>query len=174
MGDRIDIVLGDLSTFESMSATLAAERAIHKTFCDYLFFIDNRAFEQAAACFTHDTTVTYQMVDGPPIVTRGREKYCASLQGITEGRTIQMTAHVLGQYVMTWEAGKAKVEAYVSSWQWYGINEHLGDLRPADFSTIGHSQDEFEYVDGHWLIASRSVRPVAGLTATGSASQMAK
>lgn len=45
---------------------------------------------------------------------------------------------------------------------------HLGQNRPADFVTIGYSEDDFKLVGGRWLIARRVVKPVAGLVTAGA------
>lgn len=43
-----------------------------------------------------------------------------------------------------------------------------GDLRPADWTTIGLVEDDFGRFEGRWLIARRKVSPIAGLVAAGS------
>ncbi|MEV4364137.1 nuclear transport factor 2 family protein [Nonomuraea sp. NPDC049625] len=83
-------------------------------------------------------------------------------------RRQQMVAHVLGQIAIEWDTGRPRVSAYATVWHWYQANPAQGDLRPADWTTIGLVEDDFEQYDGRWLIARRKVRPVAGLVATGS------
>lgn len=79
-----------------------------------------------------------------------------------------MSAHVLGQSTIRWNNGKPRISAYVTAWHWLSSNKEAGDSRPADWTTIGFAEDEFEKFDDRWLISRRSVKPAAGLAALGS------
>jgi len=162
----LSMQLGRTSSPETFFETLRAEREMYETYLDYFSLLDNKlSCERAGECFTEDTEVTYRM-KGPPLVFHGRADYVSWLKDATEAQ--EMTAHVTGQHRFEWANGKPRLIAYVTSWQWFTHTAHLGENRPADFVTIGYSEDDFEHVGGRWLIARRAVRPVAGLVAAGS------
>jgi len=166
MSNDLSSRLGNLATAEGFFATLQAERAMYETYLEYFAVIDQkRPCALAGACFTEDAEVAYHM-KGPPMVFRGRTDYVAFLEQATSAQ--EMTAHVVGQTRFDWTNGKPRLISYVTSWQWFTANAQLGDLRPAEFTTIGHSEDDFEQVGGRWLISRRVVRPVAGLVAIGA------
>ena len=159
-------MLGDLSTPEGLFETLKAERDCWKTYLDYFDIIDKKQpCELAGQCFTEDTEMAYHM-KGPPLLFRGRSNWVAFLKKATAAQ--EMTAHVVGQSRFEWINGKPRLFSRVTSWQWFVINAHLGAFRPAEFVTIGYSEDDFDYVGGRWLIAHRVARPSAGLVAVGA------
>jgi hypothetical protein len=158
--------LGDLSTSEGLFATLKAERSMHETYLVYLDIIDKRQpCQLAGECFTEDAEIAYHM-KGTPMVFHSRTDYVTFLEHATAAQ--EMTAHVVGQTRFDWASGKPRLLSYVTSWQWFKVNAHLGDVRPADFTTIGYCEDDFEYAGGRWLISRRIVRPAAGLVAMGA------
>lgn len=160
-----EIVLGDVSTPASFFETLKAERDCWNTYLAYFEAIDQKQPCQVAAnCFTEDVEIVYHM-KGPPLVFRSRAEYLSFLEMATPPQ--EMTAHVVGQHRFAWVDGRPRLFTYVTSWQWFVVNAHLGDTRPADFTTIGYSVDDFEHVDAGWLIARRHARPAAGLVAAG-------
>ena len=151
-------------------ATLQAERAIYRTFCNYLFFVDrDKQYERACIeCFKSDAKITYHMASGSALIFHGRNEFLDYLESHARPTT-QMSAHVLGQSRIHWINGKPRISAYITAWHWLSANEEAGDLRPADRTTIGFAEDDFENVEGNWLISRRSVKPAAGLVAAGSA-----
>lgn len=158
--------LGSTATSEALSKTLTAERQMYATYLDYFFFIDQKLpCEKAVECFTEDTEITYHM-KGSPLSFKSRSDYLSFLKVATGAQ--QMTAHVVGQNLFRWSGGKPRLLTYVTVWQWFLDKAHLGENRPADFVTIGYSEDDFACVNGKWLIARRLVKPVAGLVATGA------
>ena len=166
MSAQNDVSLGQLAPPASLMATLYAEREAYKTFQDYFSIVDSKLpCEQAANCFTEKAEIEYHM-KGSPMIFHGRSEFLRFLEVATPPQ--QMTAHVVGQSRFEWIDGKLLLHAYVTSWQWYTANAHLGEMRPADFVTIAKSTDEFAAVEGKWLIARRVAKPVAGLVAAGS------
>ncbi|PZU09074.1 MAG: hypothetical protein DI605_09825 [Sphingomonas sp.] len=158
--------LGDLSTPESFMATIQAERECLETYLEYFEVIDRgRPNSGAAACFTEDTEVTYAM-KGKPMVFNGRAEYLKFLDDSTAA--YEMVTHILGQQFFAWKNGTPSLRTNVISWQWFLKNKDQGDMRPADFVTMGHANDEFTKVDGKWLISKRHVQPAAGITAIGT------
>lgn len=161
-----EIVLGDMSTPAALFGTLRAERECWYTYLEYFDVLDKkRPCEEAGQCFTEDTKIEYHM-KGPPLIFQGRRDYVAFVEKATAAQ--EMMAHVVGQHWFQWTDGKPRLFSYVTSWQWFTVNAHLGDLRPAEFVTIGYSEDDFEYVGGKWLVARRVVKPAAGLVAVGA------
>lgn len=166
MSEVTEIVLGDLSSPESFFETLKAERACWKTYLDYFDILDKkRPCEQAGECFTENAEIAYHM-KGPPLTFNSRSDYVAFLNIATAAQ--EMTAHVVGQNWFEWSNGKPRLFSYVTSWQWFTANADQGDLRPAEFVTIGYSEDDFECVDGKWLVSRRHVKPAAGLLVIGA------
>ncbi|WP_142098001.1 nuclear transport factor 2 family protein [Pseudonocardia cypriaca] len=166
MTDGAVTMLGDLSIPEAAIRTLAAERACWETYLTYFEVLDDkRSHLEACACFTEDATITYGMKGGALEFT-SRAEYADFLEGAAA--TQEMVAHVVGQHRFVWDGGTPRLITYVTVWQWFVANAHGGELRPADYVTIGHSVDEFRNVGDAWLIARRTVRPAAGITAIGS------
>jgi hypothetical protein len=161
--------LGQMSSTESFLMTMRAEREIYKTFCSYFSLLDNdqQYARIASECFTPDAEITYAMLDGPPVIFRGRDELTA-YQTKLSGPTMQMHVHVVGQVLIEWVNSQPKLSAHVTAWHWLVANAHLGKLRSADWTTIGIVEDHFEQCESKWLICRRAVRPIAGLVATGS------
>jgi len=159
------VALGDLSNAESFFRTVKAERECLVTYLRYFEIVDRRLpCEQAAECFTKDTNIEYHM-KGAPMKFRGRSEYAVFMRKAVAAQ--EMSAHFVGQTRFVWTSGAPRLFSYVTSWQWFIANADDGDLRPADFATIGYSEDDFECVEGQWLISNRVVKPVAGLTVVG-------
>ncbi|MEW9553330.1 nuclear transport factor 2 family protein [Nonomuraea sp. NPDC050783] len=155
-----------MTSHETLLATLAAEREIHQTFLRFFRLVDTRQYERLGEeCFTPDALIEYHVP--APQRFNGRDEFTAFMLDGPRRRQ-QMVAHVLGQTAIEWDAGRPRVSAYATVWHWYRANAAQGDLRPADWTTIGLVEDDFEQYDGRWLIARRNVRPVAGLVAAGS------
>jgi hypothetical protein len=167
---NISAELGLASSIESMAAMLEAEREIYRTFCNYLLLVDcHQQYERAChECFAPHAEIIYRMASGPPTIFNGPQQFLAYLESHARSGT-QMSAHVMGQSVITWSDGKPRLSAYITAWHWLAINKATGDSRPADWTTIGFAEDDFEYIAGRWLISRRSVKPAAGLVAMGSA-----
>lgn len=158
--------LGNLSSPDAFFETMKVERQCWETYLAYFEILDQRkSCDLAGACFTDDAEIAYHM-KGPPLIFHTRSDYVAFLEVATAAQ--EMTAHVVGQARFEWSSGKPRLISYITSWQWFSINAARGDLRPAEFVTIGYSEDDFECVDGKWLISRRHVRPAAGLVAVGA------
>ncbi len=165
MPSAAQLGLAPLPSAETFYKTLQAERAMYETYLQYFFCIDKKMpCESTGECFTENTEIEYHM-KGQPMKFRGRADYVSFMKVATAAQ--EMTAHVVGQKRFQWTAGSPRLLAYVTVWQWFRGKAHLGQNRPADFVTIGYSEDDFELVDGKWLIARRVVKPVAGLVAAG-------
>jgi hypothetical protein len=159
------IELGQLSSSEQFIATWNAERGAYNTFCEYLTAVDDQMqYERAGACFTENAEVTYDMKD-QPMVFHGRREFIGYLQGVKQ--VLAASAHVVGQHRFSWHQGRPRIVAYVTAWHWFHENSHLGENRPADFTTVGYAEDEFTQVAGIWLISRRLVKPASGLVAFG-------
>ncbi|MEV6925140.1 nuclear transport factor 2 family protein [Dactylosporangium sp. NPDC051485] len=150
---------------EHMLAILEAEREIYRTFVHFFHLVDTRQYERVAEeCFTPHAEIEYHV----PNLHRfsGRDAFTGYLLAHVESRS-QMVAHVIGQRVIHWNNGQPHLEAYATVWHWHTAHAMKGVLRPADWTTIGHVADDFERVNGQWLIARRIVTPVGGLVAAG-------
>lgn len=159
------IELGQVGSSEQFIATWNAEREAYSTFCDYLTAVDDHMqCERAGACFTEDAEITYDMKD-QPMVFLGRREFIGYLEGVKQ--VLAASAHVVGSHRFGWHHGRLRISAYVTAWHWFHENSHLGDERPADFTTVGYAMDEFTWVAGIWLISRRLVKPAAGLVAFG-------
>jgi hypothetical protein len=148
-------------------ARLEAERDIQHTFVRFFRLVDTRQYERIAAeCLTPDAELDYHV---PALHRlRGREEFTRHMLAAVAPRS-QMVAHVPGLAVIDWDtAGRPHLSAYTTVWHWYTANAHRGELRPADWTTIGLVEDDYRNHDGHWLIAHRRVTAVAGLIAAGS------
>lgn len=155
----------DLSLLE----TLEAERAIYHTHFRFFRLTDTRRYEQIGReCFTPDAFIEYRIMPGPPQRFHGRDAFTAFMLA---GRPHpgSAVAHVGGQSTIEWESGRPRLLAYATVWHWAATHTALGAHRPADWTTIGYIEDDYEQIDGRWLIARRRVSPVAGLVATGVA-----
>ncbi|TMR33396.1 nuclear transport factor 2 family protein [Nonomuraea zeae] len=154
------------SSNETLLATIEAEREIYRTFLRFFRLVDTRQFERLGEeCFTPDAVIEYHLP--APHRFNGRAEFTAYMLDGPRRRQ-QMVAHVLGQIAIEWEAGRPSVSAYATVWHWYQANASQGDLRPADWTTIGLVEDDFEQFEGRWLIARRTVSPITGLVAAGS------
>jgi SnoaL-like domain len=161
-----EIELGTISSPGALVETMSAEREIYETYLNYFLCLDTKMpCERAGECFTENTEITYHM-KGQPMTFHGRSNYVAFLKTATAAQ--EMTAHVVGQRLIRWSHGKPRLLTYVTVWQWFVSKKSLGKDRPADFVTIGHSEDDFECAHGKWLISRRVVKPVAGLVAAGA------
>ncbi|MBL7498122.1 nuclear transport factor 2 family protein [Frankia sp. CNm7] len=155
------------ATTERRLARLEAERSILRTFARFFRLVDTREHERVAArCLTPDATLDCHVPAFHRL--RGHDEFTRHLLTVVAPRS-QMVAHVPGLAVIDWdEDGQPSLSAYTTVWHWYTVNAHHGDLRPADWTTIGLVEDDYRLHDGRWLIAHRRVTPVAGLVAAGS------
>jgi hypothetical protein len=148
-------------------ATLEVERAVWRTFVHFFRLVDSLQWERAVPeCFTPDAVVEYHTTpDGTTLRAEGR----AELEAFFDegGKNTQMLAHVVGQHTIEWREGHPHLTAYVTAWHWYNQHASQGEHRPADWTIIGLLEDDYELVDGRWLISRREVAPVGGLVATG-------
>ena len=165
MTDSSDFLLGDLSTPESMTATLRAERACWDTYLEYFAVVDGRRpYLEAAACFTEDAFVSYGMRSAP-LEFRGRDAYAAFMKDAV--KVHEITAHLVGQHRFGWTNCTARLFTHVMSWLWFAVWAERGQ-RPADYVTIAHAEDDFRLVGDKWLICNRTVRPATGGAAIGA------
>src|SRR4051794_19341391 len=149
-----------------LMATLEAERAIHHTFFRFFRLMDTFGYDEVGSCFTADAEIDYAVMPDTRQVFQGRDVFTAFVLENTKPR-IQKVAHVAGQTLIAWEDGRPRLKAYATAWHWFTANADQGDLRPADWAVVGYMEDDYEQVDGEWLVARRVVRPVAGVVATG-------
>jgi hypothetical protein len=150
-------------------ASAMAEPLIHRTFVNYLSFVDTgQDYRSAVKSFSKHAVIEYQMNGERPMKFQGRDEFLAYLEGqANTDLKFEGCAHALGQYEIRWLDKKPRLSAYVTAWHWFERNRHLGTHRPADWTTIGFVTDDFDFVEGQWLIARRTLRPAAGLVATG-------
>jgi hypothetical protein len=149
----------------TLLATIEAERAIYRTF----YRIDTNQYERVGKeCFTPDALIEYDVMPGPTQRFRGRDEFTAFMSAGPRTRE-RKVAHVIGQSVIEWYEGRPHLEAYATVWHWAASRTTSGQHRPADWTVVGLVEDDFEQVDGEWLISRRYVSPVAGLVATGRA-----
>src|SRR5205823_1647353 len=153
------------SSDEELLAVLEAERAVYRTFLRYTQLVDSNQHERVAdECFTPDVVVDYQMLPGIRQLFCGRDEWNAYVLP-SATRRVQWVAHVIGQTTIEWKDGRPHRCAYATGWHWYKEHASKGDLRPADWATIGFLEDDYEQVDGTWLIARRTLVPVGGVVA---------
>jgi hypothetical protein len=154
---------------EDLLATLHAERAIWRSFVHFFRLVDTLQWERVTReCFTPDAIVEYHTSpDGALLRAHGHAELEAMF--VERGKsTTQQLAHVVGQHVIEWEAERPHMTAYVTAWHWFNHHADRGPHRPADWTIIGHLDDDYELADGRWLIARRRVVPVGGLVAAGA------
>ncbi|MFF2395319.1 nuclear transport factor 2 family protein [Nocardia sp. NPDC058114] len=145
---------------------LEAEGEINRTFFRFFELVDSRSYELIAPeCLAPDAQIEYRLP--APHSFSGRDEFTRYMVDRVAPRS-QRVAHVLGQTVVEWRGDTPRLKARATVWHWYQQYADRGDLRPADWTTIGHVEDDFAFVDGRWLIARRLVTPVAGLVAAGS------
>ncbi|MFF2083844.1 nuclear transport factor 2 family protein [Nocardia sp. NPDC058176] len=151
---------------EERVARLEAEGEINRTFFRFFELVDSRRYELIAPeCLAPDAQIEYHVP--APHRFDGRDAFTRYMIDKVAPRS-QRVAHVLGHTVVEWHGDRARLKARATVWHWYQRHAELGDLRPADWTTVGHVEDDFALVDGRWLIARRVVTPVAGLVAAGS------
>ncbi|WP_261568743.1 nuclear transport factor 2 family protein [Frankia gtarii] len=166
-----DVVAPDnTATLDSTATRLArleAERDIQHTFARSFRLVDTREYERIAAeCLTPDADLEYHIPARHRL--RGRDEFTRHMLTEVAPRS-QMVAHVPGLAVVDWDSsGQPHLSAYTTAWHWYTAQAHRGELRPADWTTIGLVEDTYRRHDGRWLITRRRVTPVAGLVAAGS------
>ncbi|WP_040797493.1 nuclear transport factor 2 family protein [Nocardia higoensis] len=147
-------------------ATLEAERAIFRTFHNFFRIADTQENERFPECFTPDALIEYRIMPGPVVRFHGRDEFTAYMTRAPRSQRGRV-AHVIGQASIDWSGERPLLTAYATVWHWYTSITAPDDNRPADWTTVGLVNDEFEKYDGEWLIARRDVRPVAGRVAAG-------
>ncbi|GIO15661.1 hypothetical protein J19TS2_52160 [Cohnella xylanilytica] len=147
---------------------LAAERSIYQTHFRFFRLVDTRQYERIGSCFTPNADIEYRIMPGPPQYFNGRDEFVNFMLagGKSSGSAV---AHVGGQSTVVWEDGRPRLLAYATVWHWASTHTESGAHRPADWTTIGYIEDDYERFEGDWLIAKRLVTPVAGLVAAGAA-----
>jgi hypothetical protein len=155
------------SSSEDLLTALEAERAIYRTFFRFFRLMDTKQYELVGECFAPNAVIDYQVMPDTRQVFEGRDEFVDFVLSNTKQR-IQMVAHVVGQHIVEWDSGRPRICAYATAWHWFTAKASDGDLRPADWATVGYVEDEFEQIDGDWLIARRAVAPVAGIVAVGA------
>lgn len=155
-----------MTSLEARLARLEAESAINRTFFRFFELVDSRRYtEIAAECLTPDAQIEYHVP--APHRFDGSAEFTRYMIDTVAPRS-QRVAHVVGQTVVEWHGDRPRLKARATVWHWYQAHAGGGDLRPADWTTIGQVEDDFAEVDGRWLIARRLVTPVAGLVAAGA------
>ncbi|WP_261562246.1 nuclear transport factor 2 family protein, partial [Frankia tisae] len=172
-----DAATSDAATSDASAATadetaarlarLEAERDIQRTFARFFRLVDTRRYERIAAeCLTPDADLDVHIPAS--LRLRGHDEFTRHMLTRVAPAS-QMVAHVPGLAVVDWDdTGQPHLSAYTTGWHWYTAHAYRGDLRPADWTTIGLVEDAYRHHDGRWLIARRRVTAVAGLVAAGS------
>jgi hypothetical protein len=151
----------------SLLETLAAERAIYETYLRFFRLVDTGQFARVGdECFTRDALIEYSIMPGPVQRFEGRDAFTDFLSAGTADPG-QMVAHVAGQHLIEWDGDRPFLTGYATIWHWFRSSAWLGETRPADWTTVGLVEDEYECVDGRWLISRRTVSRVAGMVAVG-------
>lgn len=155
------------STYGSLGERLEAERGIYQTFFHSFRLTDTAQWGRLAAeCFTPDATLQYvALPDGKTRSFEGRAAIDAFYGG--NAGLCEKTAHVVGQWIVAWDADRPRLTAYVTAWHWFTDRSHLGGTRPSDWAVVGLVEDEYELVGGTWLVARRRVSPQGGTVAVG-------
>jgi hypothetical protein len=154
-------------TSESVLEKLEAERGMYRTFVHFFRLTDTTQYGRIATeCFTPDATLVYEALpDGSSRSLHGRAGIDAFYVG--NSGLCDKLAHVVGQSIVEWDGERPHLTAYVTAWHWFADRSHLGEQRPADWTTVGLVEDDYERVDGTWLIARRRVTPQGGIVAVG-------
>ncbi|MFF0546301.1 nuclear transport factor 2 family protein [Nocardia thailandica] len=142
--------------------TIAAERAIFRTFHEFFRIADTRESERFAEVFTPDALIEYRIMPGPVVRFHGGEEFTTYMSRVPRELRAPV-AHVVGQATIDWTDQGPLLTAYATVWHWFTTAAD----RPADWTVIGLVRDRFEQYEGRWLIAHRDVRPVAGRVAVG-------
>ncbi|MGW4369020.1 nuclear transport factor 2 family protein [Nocardia takedensis] len=156
-----------MRTLEQRLTRLEAEAEIKRTFFRFFELVDARDYERIAPeCLAPDVEIEYHMPTRHGF--RGRAEFTAYMVDPDRPRS-QRIAHILGLTVVEWHGDRPLLKSRATVWHWYPHHADKGDLRPADWTAVGHVEDEFALIEGRWLIARRVVTPIAGLVAAGSA-----
>ncbi|MEV6925142.1 nuclear transport factor 2 family protein [Dactylosporangium sp. NPDC051485] len=148
---------------------LIAEREIYQTHFRFFRLADSYEYERLAeTCFTPDAYIEYTIMPGPPQRFHGREEFATFMLagGRRPGAAV---AHVAGQSSIDWSSGHPHLSGYATVWHWAATRNLRGEHRPADWTTIGRIEDDYEFLEDRWLISRRRISPAAGLVATGAA-----
>lgn len=149
--------------------TLLAERSIYRTHFRFFRLADTFDYERIGVeCFTPDAYIEYRIMPGPPQVFHSGEEFSRFMLAGSRSPG-QAVAHVSGQATIDWVDGAPHLTAYATVWHWAAVKTARGEHRPADWTTIGLVEDEYQEHEGRWLIRNRLITPVAGLVATGAA-----
>jgi hypothetical protein len=129
---------------EDTLEVLLAERAIYRNLVAVARAMDGRDWPGLRKLFTHDVTAdlgTGDLADADAIV--------ALLRSFLDA--CGTTQHLLGNVLIEVEGDSARSRAYVS-------DMHLGsgDTEGQTFSTLGDYHDQWQRVDGRWLLQHRS------------------
>ncbi|GHE76785.1 hypothetical protein GCM10017786_02460 [Amycolatopsis deserti] len=148
---------------------LLAEREIQRTHFRFFQLADAGDYARLAReCFTPEADIEYTIMPGPPQRFHGRDEFARFM--LAGGRRPgPAVAHVAGQSSIDWSSGRPHLSGYATVWHWAATRTASGEHRPADWTTIGRIEDDYEEAGDRWLIARRHVSPAAGLVATGSA-----
>jgi SnoaL-like domain len=152
---------------ESLLATLEAERSMHETFVRFFHLVDTRQWHRVASeCFTPEGVLVYDALPaGTSQSLEGRagiDAFYGQNAGYFAG-----TAHVAGQWLVDWSGDRPRLTASVTAWHWFAAPPGAADARPADWTVVAVIDDDYDLVDGTWLISHRRVTPQGGPVAVG-------
>ncbi|MDL9945623.1 nuclear transport factor 2 family protein [Gordonia sp. ABSL11-1] len=151
----------------SLLDLLAAEREINANHVRFFEIADAFEHHRFVECFTPDAFIEYTIMPGPPQRFHSAHEFAAFMSAGGQ-RGQQAVAHVAGQHVVRWHDDRPHLSGYATVWHWTATHDHAGRHRPADWTTIGRIEDDYQNLDGRWLISRRSVSRAAGLIATGA------
>jgi hypothetical protein len=133
--------------------------AIHDLLCRYCFLIDHgRSADVPEEIFTEDVVEQHGSVE---IV--GRE----ASRAFYGGYSIDASAHMLSNVVITLDGATARSLASVSAYHWLHSTKHLGTVRAADFTLLAMYEDEHRREPQGWRIARRVVHELGRHLAFG-------
>ncbi|WP_051028047.1 nuclear transport factor 2 family protein [Nocardia higoensis] len=155
-----------MTSLEDRLARFEAESEINRTFFRFFELVDARRYTDIGPeCLAPDADLEYHVP--APHRLLGRDEFTRYMVSKVAPRS-QRVAHVLGHTVVEWNGSTPRVKSRATVWHWYQQFAEKGDLRPADWTTVGQVEDEFARVEGRWLIARRVVTPIAGVVAAGA------
>ncbi|MBL7498121.1 nuclear transport factor 2 family protein [Frankia sp. CNm7] len=154
---------------------LDAERAIRRTHFRFFQLADLGDFGALGQeCFTAGADIEYRIMPGPPQRFHGRDAFVGFMLAGRAPAAARargggpVVAHTSAPPDIDWDAGRPRLTGYATVWHWAAANTPTGHPRPADWTTIGLVEDDYQKVDGRWLIARRLITPAAGLVAVGT------
>ena len=123
--------------------TLLAERAIYRQLVRLARAMDQRDWQ----AFETITTTNMEADTGTGLLA-GRDAFIACLRSFLDG--CGPTQHLLGNVLIEVEGDRATSRAYVSD-----MHIGAGDKAKSSFQTLGDYHDQWQLIDGQWLLTFR-------------------